>query len=102
MPNVDFINQKDFRDTIIIKGEKANPDLTTQMFYFIRFIVIRKATKYGLEDPHCVQYFHEFQTSLLVYRHIGFSKQDLMEIIDSQLSYTNESHGDDSLLSNHI
>lgn len=99
MPNIDFINQKDFRDTIVIKGEKPDPDLTTQMFRMLRYIVIRKATKYGLEDPHNTQYFYEFQTSLLVYKHIGFNKEDLMDIIESQLRDTNESHEEESLLS---
>ena len=99
MPNVDFINQKDFKDTIIIKGEKPNPDLTTQMLHFFHFLLAKKATKYGLDDPRNLEAFYEFETSLLVYRHIGFCKEDLMEIIESQLHVGNHSRDEDSIYS---
>lgn len=100
MPNIDYINRTEFRDSLIIKGEPHSNDLTTMMRHFIRRLLTVKAGKYGLTDPSNLKAFYEFETSILAFRHIGFEKEDLMEIIQSELEGHEEGQEDmDSIYS---
>ena len=85
MPNIDYINQKDFRDTIGLKTDKKKKDLTIQMKHHIKGLLTVRATKYGLNNPENIKTFYDFETSLLQYKYVEFEKADLIEIIDYNL-----------------
>lgn len=100
MPNVDFINHKDFKGSIKLKEEPNEKDLTTMMRHYIRRLIKSKENKYGLNDPVNLKLYFEFETSILSLRHIELSKDDLVEIINSELGERKDSHSDlDSLYS---
>lgn len=100
MPNVDYINQNDFKNSIRLKEEPNENDLTTMMRHYIRKLLKSKEDKYGIANPTNLKLFFEFETSILNLRHIEFSKDDLVEIIESELGVRKESKSDlDSLYS---
>lgn len=94
MPNVDYINKPDFRSSVK-SATDIDDDLTSMMRHYIKRILTEKSHKYGLSDANNMKAFYEFETSLLALRHVGFSKDDLMEIIQAELEGTGDDQDED-------
>jgi hypothetical protein len=86
-PNIDFLEHPNFRETLgVKKGAKIKVELTILMRHYIKNLLTIKATKYGLTNPEYLVIFNRFENSLLAMKTVEFTREDILNLIENDLS----------------
>ena len=82
-PNIDYINQKDYKDTIgMNNSSRMNKDITINMKHHLKSIISNRSSKYNINYNDCIKIYYSFETSLLQYKYIEYERSDIIEIVD--------------------